>query len=253
MKGVQIFVHSFHQVTGNLEGALRVSLLPYALQVAASLVLAGRMESLADLGSAGATGGAGLGILLTGIVVVVTSLWIAVAWHRYILLDEQPAGLVPPFHGPLLWAYFLRSLGYALVIVVGALVLGSIVSLLLGGLMRQSTVLIVLVSGVFVYLPLTIAMLRLTVVLPGVALGVPRDFLAGLRATEGKTGEIAVLAVIAVGVRVILVLLGVKLFASLPILGFAWDAVIGWFVTMVSVSILTTLYGHYIEGRSLRD
>jgi len=251
MKGVQIFMHSLHQVTGNLEGALRVSLLPYALQIAASLVLAGRMESLADLGDAG--GGIGIGILLTGIVVVVTSLWIAVAWHRFILLDERTAGLVPAFHGPLVWGYFLRSLGYAAIVVVGAMVLGAIVSLLFGGLMKGSMVLLVVVTGVFVYLPLTIAMLRLASVLPGAALGSQHDFLAGLRATEGRTGEIAVLAVIAVGARVVLVLLGVKLFASLPILGFAWDAVMGWFVTMVGVSILTTLYGHYVEGRPLRD
>ena len=30
-----------------------------------------------------------------------------------------------------------------------------------------------------------------------------------------------------------------------------WQFVTGWLVMMVSVSILTTLYGHYIEGRPL--
>lgn len=250
MKGVQIFMHSLRQVTDNLEGALRVSLVPYVIQVAAGLLFVGRAETLADLGDP--AGGPGFGFVLAGVVVVVTSLWIAVAWHRYVLLNEKPAGLLPAFHGPLLWDYFLRSLGYAVIVVVGALVLGTVVSLLLGGLIGSSVVLLVVVTSLLVYLPLTVAMLRLASVLPGAALGTRHDFLAGVQATAGKTEEIAVLAVIAVGARVILVLIGVKLFASLPIIGFAWDAVIGWFVTMVGASILTTLYGHYVEGRPLR-
>lgn len=250
MKGVRIFMHSLYQVTGNLEGALRVSLLPYAIQIVASLVFAGRIESLGDLG---VVGGGGLGVFLTLAVVIATSLWIAVAWHRFVLLNERPAGMVPAFHGPLVWAYFLRSLGYAAIIVAGVLVLGSIVMLLFGGLLRGSTALVMVVSGLLVYLPLTVVMLRLMTALPGVALGAEGAFLAGMRATEGRTGEIAVVAVIVVGLRIVLAFLSLKLLANLTILGFAWDAVTGWFVTMVGVSILTTLYGHYVEGRPLRD
>ena len=34
-------------------------------------------------------------------------------------------------------------------------------------------------------------------------------------------------------------------------LGLVVLGVTGWFVTMVSVSILTTIYGHYVEGRPI--
>jgi hypothetical protein len=34
-------------------------------------------------------------------------------------------------------------------------------------------------------------------------------------------------------------------------LGLVWDFVFGWVQLMVGVSILTTLYGHYIEKRPL--
>ena len=37
----------------------------------------------------------------------------------------------------------------------------------------------------------------------------------------------------------------------LPIIGFALDIALQWTVLMLGVSILTTFYGHLIEGRDL--
>jgi hypothetical protein len=40
-------------------------------------------------------------------------------------------------------------------------------------------------------------------------------------------------------------------FGHLMITAILWQLVTNWLVTMVGVSILTTLYGHYIEQRPL--
>ena len=82
MKGLQIFRHSVRQVTGNLEGALRVSGVLYAVQVVIGLILGFGMMANAQMGP-GAMGSFGFGALAVLLVAVVTGLWIAVGWHRW--------------------------------------------------------------------------------------------------------------------------------------------------------------------------
>ncbi len=88
--------------------------------------------------------------------------------------------------------------------------------------------------------------------LPGAALepGVP--VFSGWEATRGAT--VTILGVVALSVlfAVILEFIGAQLFTnptSIPAL--VYDLVKQWIVAMVGVSILTTLYGHYVEQRPL--
>lgn len=249
MSGLRIFTHSLRQVTGNLEGAIRVSLLPYAIQIGISLLLLGHVEALAmapeDMG-----GGIPLVILPVILVVLITALWIAVAWHRYVLRNERPAGLLPAFLPDRIGAYFLRSLGIGLIVIAAAFVIGLVVSLVAGMLVPPSVV-AGLLMGLLVYVPVVVIALRLSAALPGSALGDDSDFMAGWRATEGKSGDLIGLAVITVALNLALGLIGTYVFSGLPILAIGWDAIVGWFVMMVGISILTTLYGHYVEGRPL--
>jgi hypothetical protein len=46
-------------------------------------------------------------------------------------------------------------------------------------------------------------------------------------------------------------LLGFFVFGRIPVLAQLWQLVIGWPVMMVGLSILTTLYGHYVQKRPL--
>jgi hypothetical protein len=75
--------------------------------------------------------------------------------------------------------------------------------------------------------------------------------MAGWDATKGASADILVLAVIAVGAHLVLALLGFLVFDRIPVVSLIWNIVVTWLVTMVGVSILTTLYGHYIEKRPL--
>lgn len=255
MKGLDIFTHSIRQVTGNLGGALKVSALPMIIQVAAMLAFAGGMMSgMGPEGqmSRGMGMGMGLGGLVVLVVAVVTSLWLAVAWHRFVLLNEQPGGYVPPYHGPEMMAYFLKSLAIGVILIVLGIVLGMVAGLLLSPLMMHGNLLIfMLLTGLFVQLPLTWLGLRMGTVLPGAATGANPTLTAGWDATKGAEVDILVLAAVAVVAHLALAVLGILVFDNIPIVNTVWSVAVTWLTTMVGVSILTTLYGHYIEKRAL--
>ncbi len=95
LKGLHIFRHSVRQVTGNLEGAIRVSGLLYAVQAVVGLIFGLGVANSMGAGLGGMTGGMGLGVLITLLVAIVTGLWIAVGWHRYVLLTKNQTCFLP--------------------------------------------------------------------------------------------------------------------------------------------------------------
>lgn len=255
MKAWQIFRHSVRQVVGNLPGALRVSLVPMAVQVAVILAMVGLVVAFSpqieavqpDLGLI-------LGFFAGFVVVLATGLWIAVAWHRFILMGEAPRGWVPAFHGSRIWAYFLRSLGLGiltgLVAALLAMVVGTVLDILLPIEGRDVVKLVAMV--LLVFLPALTVGLRLCAGLPGAAIDGGRGAEAGWNATRSAKGTLLALAGIGILVQLGLSLVDSALnYANLWILSFAWDMAVSWLVTMVGVSVLTTLYGHYVEGRPL--
>lgn len=92
----------------------------YAVQVVIGLILGFGMMANAQMGP-GAMGGFGFGALVVLLVAVVTGLWIAVGWHRYVLLNEKPE-LLPAFRQDRMIAYFIRSLILGLIILLPAII-----------------------------------------------------------------------------------------------------------------------------------
>ncbi len=82
-------------------------------------------------------------------------------------------------------------------------------------------------------------------------MGVDKPFLSGWAATADQTADLAVLAVAVVVILVGLGLIGFYVFGNSAELYAIWTFVFGWLQMMVFVSILITLYGHYIEKRPL--
>ena len=254
MKAWRIFRHSVRQVTGNLPTALRVSLVPMAVQVAVLVAMMAVIVAFSPMiESSGPDLGLILGFLAGVVVVAITALWIAVAWHRFILMGEAPRGWIPAFHGARLWAYFLRSLGQALVTGLVAVILGMVVGFVVDLLFPTDEGVVKLTAIVLlVFLPVLTLGLRLWAGLPGAAIDGGQGFGAGWDATEGATGTLLALTGIGILAQLGLSLVGSALdYANLWILSAAWQLVVSWLVTMVGVSVLTTLYGHYVEGRPL--
>ncbi len=252
MKGLQIFTHSLRQVTGNLPAAIKVSGVLYIAQfILAQLLQSSMGDPMQMPMEMEATGGGVVMALLGFLVTIVTSVWIAVGWHRYVLREEQP-GIVPPFLGDRLLGYFGKSLLIGLMMIPLAMVLGVVAGFIATPFVSNGSILMtMIVVGLIVYLPVGVVALRLSTILPGVALEPGQQIGAGWSATKGETPNFIVLVILSL---IMALILNLPLFYVFPfgsILSLVWTFIVGWFITMVGVSILTTLYGHYIEKRAL--
>lgn len=249
MKGVQILGHSLRQVTSNLPDAMRISGALYAVQGIVAALFGGAMMSG---GMAMGGGGFGLGFILVLAVSLVTAMWIAVAWHRYVLLAENPKTPLPPLMTDRMLAYFLRSLVIGIVLIVAGAVLGAVIGSLAMGLMTNGAAgLGFLVMALLVQLPLIFLGFRLATALPGAALGVDHGLMAGWNATQSDWKTILQLSVIVALALWVINMIGIFVFGGFGVAALLWQFVTGWFVMMIGLSVLTTLYGHYIEGRPL--
>jgi hypothetical protein len=253
MKGWQIFIHSVRQVFGNLTAALQVSALLYLAQTAAQILLVGDILALTDLERQqmmmSGQFPAGRFLLFT-IIALIAGLWIAVGWHRYVLLDEKP-GYLPPFHGDRMLGYFGKGLLIALIMVIPIFVLTFLLGSVGAMLMMNGQLVSYFIVSAILFLPLLILATRLSTMLPGVALhsGVP--IMQGWNATIGETGAILGLTIVSAVMVLGLGVIGQFLFGGSGFLTFIWQTVINWPLQMIGISIMTTLYGHYIEKRPL--
>ncbi len=256
MKGVQIFVHSVAIVLRNLTAALRISALIYFVMMAVQLWFFNRYGNFM---AADFSGGGGLGLsvpppgffsgyLLMLVVSILGSLWIAVAWHRYVLEEEMSSGPVPFFRGAQIWRYLGRSILLGLIIGVPITIALSIVAGIAAAsgnvVMAAALGTVVLFFGVYLFY-------RLCSILPAAALDQPLTMGESWRATEGAGGPIVVLVIIALIGAAILQAPSLIFGGSETFLGLIWTVVSGWLTLMISASTLTTFYGHYIERREL--
>lgn len=252
---LRIFLHSLRQVFGNLSGALQVSGVLMLVQFAVLLTI-GRslMMDEAGMRQMMMQGQMPWGrFLVAALVSIVLWLWIVVGWHRYILLNERPR-LVPAFRLDRMLGYFGKSILIALILLPLALILGFVGGGIASGMVRGGGSMFpaLVVIGLVVYVPVAVIGMRLATMLPGAALepGVP--LFSGWEATRGATLTILGLVVLSFLCTLALDFLGARLFQN-PIAAPAlvYQLVTQWIIAMVGASILTTLYGHYIEKRPL--
>lgn len=252
----QIFVHSVRQVFGNMEGALRVSAVLTIVQIIITLTLGRAMLMDPTALQTQMVDGrfSWPSYMTTMIILLLLGLWIAVGWHRYVLTSEQPA-FVPRLHLDRVMGYFGKSILIGLLVLPVALVFGMIVGFALGPLFQGQIMAQPVIAGqiftLLVYVPVGTVAMRLSAALPGVALEPGVSVFAGWRATAGHTGTILGVVVISVVGWLLLTLPALTLFAPFSLPAMIWQFGTQWVQVMVGVSILTTLYGHYVEGRPL--
>ncbi len=253
MKGWKLFAHSVRQVFGNLGAAMRVSALLYAIQVVALFGFTGvtMFVSEAERQAMIAAGEfPWWGLMALMLVSIVTGLWIAVGWHRYILTEEQP-GLLPPFHGERMLGYFGKGIEIGLILIVPLILTTLLVVVVILPLAKMGATTATTIVPYIMMLPVGVIGIRLSAMLPGAALGPDVPIGTGWSATKGETGAILVLVVIWALISGALNVIGTVAFGKTTIPAYAWATLVQWATLMISVSILTTLYGHYIEKRPL--
>jgi hypothetical protein len=200
---------------------------------------------------------AGLVSVVIGLFTMFAFASIAVNWHRYILRDEIPVGWARLRVDNTVWRYFGNTL-LIILMVMAALIPFVIVAALFVALLGNAGAIIALpvyVVGAVLGISL---FYRLSVKLPGIALE-RRDytFRGALADTAGNIWPLAGLALL-----MVLVVLAVALAFGLVTYGIAGatstiaivvvialQVVINWFVTIMAVTLLTSLYGFFVEKR----
>lgn len=252
MLGWQIFAHSVRMVIGNLKQVLQItfgpSLVATAVIVALFFVLDVPLDQLNTTTGelpAGVSSGSVIGFLVGFMVVIfVTMFWIVVSWHRFVLLEEYPRGIFPTFRFDRILAYFGRVLLLGILMAIAFLPAGAVLSALGGGAL---SVVFVIVLVVF----LIIGFYRLSIILPAAAIGQPLTLGQAWNNTAGAGGAIIVLLLVSFVFQVVVQLVFTAL-AFIPVLGVLLSLFFGVLVLpLINVSILTTMYGVFVEKRQL--
>ena len=249
MKGWQIFKHSFNLVIANLEQALKLSLVLYLVQSAYTIYAFFNPPETIELEGTGIPvmdPGDMFAALLLGLVAIIASLWIAVAWHRYALTGEQASGWVPSFHGSEMMGYLGRSLLIGVLIILAIFAASIPIGLLSVGLPALAGMLSLVLIGLGAYL-----FFRLGVMLPAAALGEKLRLTDAWDATRNESATILTLAMIVVGGSIILQLPSFFNDDPTSVINVVYSLVVNWFATMIGISVLTTLYGHFVERRPI--
>ncbi|MDJ0822163.1 MAG: hypothetical protein QNJ09_10205 [Paracoccaceae bacterium] len=250
MKGWRIFTHSVRLVLNNLEAALRVSAVLYLPQVALQYMIYQNPQLSGDMGDVPAEfdpGDVGLfgNFFLLSFLALIASLWIAVAWHRYVLENEAPPGWVPRWHGSQMLGYLGRSILVGLIIVAAILVMSIPVGFLSLGLPGLTGFFLLGMVGLAAYI-----FFRLGVVLPAIAIGKQMKIGEAWRATKDDDNAVVMLALLVIAASVVMQLPSM-IGGQGTFIDFVYQVVVGWFATIIGISVLTTLFGHYVEGRPI--
>jgi len=265
--------HAVRMLWLNLQDALRLTAVPYlvvqAITIGLPLMMLGSLgaDALADFQvSQLEDGGAqdvvlpeniGTFFLVQMLVLIgsiVAGAWLAVVWHRFVLLEEYPNGALPEFNTSLVFGY-VGKLVIIFLVMVGVGLAGGLAMALIGAIVPF--VGIVLAAGLIV--ALIWASVRLSVMLPAAAVGYSMPVSEAWAKTEatqwalfGATILIALLSILIAIPGLILVglIVGVEP-TGISVPQIIVNVIVGWIFTMLTVSLATTIYGVAVEGREL--
>lgn len=182
---------------------------------------------------------------------------IAVGWHRYILLDEVPRGWARLRADNTVWRYFGNTL-LIFLILFGGMIPVVVVATLIGWAMGEAGAIILVPALVAAGLFAIGAFYRLSVKLPAIALGrqdfFMRDAWAATRDNMWKLIGLSLLFFISVIVLAVLIGAASWLLAKtgvnfLLFVSIGVQVVFNWIVTIMGVTLLTSLYGFFVEKR----
>jgi len=258
MKSIQILKHSIRQVFGNFGMAIRISgilwvglnLAIYVLLPVGGVASLGAIEQLAPTQAVLAYAEYPYAVLY-GILAaqVVITAWIAVSWHRYILLNERPGTVLPRWSGGRVFSYIWGTVLLVLVVFLFAVVVGGaffVIGKILSPFTNFGALGWVLPLFLVVFIMYFIA--RVSLVLPARALGQEMGFKESWNITQPVAWSVFFASVFLALIEGLLNIF-VGLFTGN--IAYALSVIAAWVTTMIGVSILTTLYGHLVEKRDL--
>ena len=256
----QIVKHAFAMIFNNFGQAVKVSVIPFVILMAvAALLLAvagvpwDLMRGEFDVNEIPQV--SGLAVLLIIALVVFaffTFGWIAVSWHRFILREEYTA-LIPAVSGRPIWGYVGKSILLGLLLSLIAIPVSMLLGLLFFPLMGASAE-----PGIFAFIfalvlgsILGFLWFRWAISLPAKAVGEDMTFSTAWATTAPLAGIIFQVTLITVALNLAASFLLAFALNEIPAVSLVLELAVNWLSTMIGISVLTTLYGHLVEGRPL--
>jgi hypothetical protein len=261
VKGFLIFKHALLMVLCNWKEALMIFLIPTAIALSAFFLVFG--SAGVDLVTAKPIDAAifsnGIGRVLgqlafVSVIGMLCFTWSAVNWHRFVLLAEWPTHWIPDFKIGRVAAYLLATIKLTLLFVIVAVALGFAVLFVVGILTAMLGGGAIFISGAILIvasLALASAFFRFVAVLPAAAVGEELTFLdASEAASESSFAGLVLVFITALANFVMLILVGTTAIFSQE-LGLAIGVMGALALALISLSVFTTFFGHYIEGREI--
>lgn len=242
MLAFRLLRHSILQLTGNLGAALTLSVL--------SLLLAALGIGIGMAARQALAVGDPPGIIVAVVAVAIVATFVlafvslTASWHRHVLLGERPQVFrsIGGSEARYFWAAVRMSLVVMLIVFIPMILIVALTSALNGSI--YVTMLASLIIGIAV----AIIGLRLGTGLAGAAIGAAKPLTTGWKGTESCLGTLLLLAVFSQILQTIL-----NLASQIPgLVGLVATLLAAWLGTLLSLSIITTLWGHFVEGRALR-
>lgn len=252
--GWRIVRHSFILLSRNFSDALRVSIGPLLIggaliYVALSVMGTSPQSILLSPQSSDDAGAAALVVLFALLIGLFVLSWIAVAWHRLILKEEYP-GLIPTLNSAHVLPYIGRSIVLALLMTVILLPVAAVAGVVLSALGLINSALAGLVIGFAMGLFFTFVWLRVALVLPATAINEPISIREAWTLSNPASSDILSASVILVGLNIVVGAV-LEIFFGPTLIGFIVNLGVSWVTLMIGTSVLTTLYGHLVQGRPL--
>lgn len=247
MTGFILFQNAVLRVIRNLDEALAVSGLIWIAILIVQILAFGAVdvETLAS-GDPQAVSGKTLWVLLmTNVVMAVGSCWIAVEWHRYVLEGKRPTSAFPSWSGGRVWGYLMLSIVIGIMVGLAVVVFATVLLSLFGSILTQTF------GGLFVIvligLPAVFLFFRISPVLPAVALGQKLSIGEAWQATKAHSAVIFQAVILAIALLIVFQFIA-PVFGG-GILALLYELLAGWFLLMVNVSLLSSIYELAMRGK----
>ncbi|MFT5343510.1 MAG: hypothetical protein ACI9BH_002729 [Paracoccaceae bacterium] len=248
MQGIELVAHAIKMLFRDIWAMVKLTVLPmligFTLMIFISFLFSSDGLYAMLTGAKPPQHGQGAGDFLADIlalfILVTTMFWAAIGWHLFVLLEEHPGRILPHFSQNLAVAYLWATIRLGLISYILLIPFMFFIMAFVGG--GPQMLLIVSIASTAIYA----LILRFGLVLPGAAVGKPMSLRQSWTLTKGKFGLI-------IFVALALTVLGnlAKVNLVPEYLGWAISIFLSWFSFAFGISILTTIYGVYVEKRAL--
>ena len=274
MQAWKLFSHSVLQIIRNLKAVLLITFIPFIILSIPIFIVMSAVPHIIDSAIDNPSSGMFLRLgpfgpsvpfesfssfiwplLFSFAFAGIVSLWTAVTWHRFILLNEPPQN---PFSKKnlLRMASYFKTLILLIIIIIPIFFVTSILSsfvlaIVITPPVGAKTILIMILWATLFSAFFWTIYLRLCPALPASALGEGVSFFDGYMETRGATITFFIM-----GVAFTLTSMSFEfLLDKIPfhIIGriLIFEFLAAWLAFVFNLSLITTLYGHYVEKRAL--